>query len=296
MGSYWLLWRWVELVLIESLFARANYNSCDLFPKSEIVHTFWHMQVLDCGCNSISLKWIFKEINGYGVVFSVASKGSNPFFLLELVENFLAIKKKWYSVTFVLDIEVPGFLFVIFVFGKDGICPVCVFCHVTFEFCRKGVTGGVTAWEGGSVDKAGPCAPSLTALGTSLSSEERLCFLCVLLADQAQVDGSHRCWLREPVMISRYRTSWILTQVDKKFLNFINCPFLFLLFFLLIEVGKNFEVTLKFCAFVRMTGSIRQRRLCRWETLTGPEECPVPQWQRNSPCELLLCERGAVHG
>lgn len=204
------------------------------------------------------------------MVFSVAFKGSNPFFLLELVENFLAIKKKSYSVTFVLEIEVPGFLFVIFVFGKDGICPVCVFCHVTFEFCRKGVTGGVTAWEGGSIDKAGPCAPSLTALGTSLSSEERLCFLCVLFADQAQVDGSHCCWLREPVMISRYRTSWILTQVDKKFLNFISCPFLFLLFFLLIEVGKNFEVTLKFCAFVRMTGSIRQRRLCRWETLTGP--------------------------
>lgn len=85
-------------------------------------------------------------MNGYGMVFSVASKGSNPFFLLELVENFLAIKKKkFYSVTFVLEIEVPGFLFVIFVFGKDGICSLCVFCCVTFGFCRKGVTGGVTA-------------------------------------------------------------------------------------------------------------------------------------------------------
>ena len=79
------------------------------------------MQVLDCCCNSISLKWIFKEKNGYGMVFSVASKGSNPFFLLELVKNFLAIKKKSYSVTFVLEIEVLGFLSVIFVFGKDGI-------------------------------------------------------------------------------------------------------------------------------------------------------------------------------
>lgn len=55
------------------------------------------------------------------------------------------LKKKFYSVTFVLEIEVPGFLFVIFVFGKDGICSLCVFCCVTFGFCRKGVTGGVTA-------------------------------------------------------------------------------------------------------------------------------------------------------
>ena len=198
--------------------------------------------------------------------------------------------------TVVLETEVPGFSFVIFVFGKDGICSVCVFCRVTFEFCRKGVTGGVTAWEGGSIDKARPCAPCLTALGTSLSSEERLCFLCVLFADQAQADGCHRCWLKEPVMISRYRTSWILTQVDKKFLNFISFPFLFLLFVLLIEVGKNFEVTLKLCAFVRMTGSTRQKSLCRWEALKGQEECPVHQWRRTSPCELLLCERRAVRG
>lgn len=55
------------------------------------------------------------------------------------------LKKESYSVTFVLETEVPGFSFVIFVFGKDGICSVCVFCRVTFKFCRKGVTGGVTA-------------------------------------------------------------------------------------------------------------------------------------------------------
>lgn len=70
-------------------------------------------------------------------------------------------------------------------------------------------------------------------------------FCASCLQTRLKAEVSHCCWLREPVMISRYRTSWILTQGDKNFLNFINCPFLFLLpFFPLIEVGKNFEVTL----------------------------------------------------
>lgn len=124
-------------------------------------------------------------------------------------------------------------------------------------------------------------------------------FCASCLQTRLKADGSHCCWLREPVMISRYRTSWILTQVDKNFLNFINRPFLFLLpLFPLIEVGKNFEVTLKFCAFVRMTGTIGQRRPCRWETPlgTGRLSCLSVIEKFSMWAPPMWAERGAVHG
>lgn len=83
--------------------------------------------VVDYACNSITLKLVFLEMKYYVTLFSIASKGSNQFFLLELMENFLALKKIVHS-DFVLEVEVPGILFIL---AEDGICCVCIFCCVT---------------------------------------------------------------------------------------------------------------------------------------------------------------------
>lgn len=79
-------------------------------------------------------------------------KRKRSFFLLELMENFLAIKKIVCSD--MLQVEGPGILFVL---GEDGICCVCVFC-TTCKFCRKEIKSGIDAYQGGSIDQARFCA------------------------------------------------------------------------------------------------------------------------------------------
>lgn len=63
------------------------------------------------------------------------------------------------AVTFVIEVKVPDILFlyfkklrfqvfcffILFVLAEGGICGVCVFCCVTYTFCRRGVKRGVDA-------------------------------------------------------------------------------------------------------------------------------------------------------
>lgn len=61
------------------------------------------------------------------------------------MESALEIKKKLFAATFVIEVKVPGilFIFILFISAEDGICGVYVFWCVTCEFCRRRVKRGV---------------------------------------------------------------------------------------------------------------------------------------------------------
>lgn len=149
----------------------------------------------------------------YQFLLLIASKGSNPFFLLELVENFLAIKKncmQWH----VLEVEVPGILFIVRFSRRWHL--VCVFCCMTCRSCRREMKRGRCLrrwkrWPGQVL-----CARTAWWDRTLVFLWGEGTLLCVLFSGKAQTDGSDRGQLRKPGIISRCRTSWILTPIDSK--------------------------------------------------------------------------------